>query len=105
MRLLRITTLYERYLEEFYGRSPALRRAPYAVQRAALDHDAFGWADFWNEALRPRGYEVLDVALNARPIQRAWAVERLGRAARRLTDSAIGFAQARAFQPDVVWLD
>jgi spore maturation protein CgeB len=105
MRLLRITTLYERYLEEFYGRNPALRRAPYAVQRAALDHDAFGWADFWSEALRPQGYEVLDVALNARPIQRAWAREHLGRAARRLTDSAIGLAQARAFQPDVVWLD
>lgn len=105
MRLLRITTLYERYLAEFYGRHPALRTAPYDAQRAALDHDAFGWADFWNEALRPRGYEVLDVALNARPIQRAWATEHLGRAASGLPDEAIGLAQAIDFRPDVVWLD
>ncbi len=105
MRLLRLTTLYERYLEEFYRKRPALRSAPYATQRAALDQDAFGWADFWNEALRPRGYEVLDVALNARPIQRAWAREHLGRAAGSLSDEAIAVAQARAFQPDVVWLD
>ncbi|HKW50432.1 MAG TPA: hypothetical protein VJQ53_01735, partial [Candidatus Eisenbacteria bacterium] len=105
MRLLRLTTLYERYLEEFYGRAPALKSAPYALQRAALDRDAFGWADFWNEALGPLGYEVLDVALNARPIQRAWAKEHLGRAAGRFSDEAIGLAQAREFRPDVVWLD
>ena len=105
MRLLRLTTLYQRYLEEFYGKSPALRTAPYEVQRAALDHDAFGWADFWSEALRPKGYEVLDVALNARPIQRAWAAEHLGGAAGGLPDEAIGLAQARAFRPDIVWLD
>ena len=105
MRLLRLTTLYQRYLEEFYGKNLALRTAPYAAQRAALDHDAFGWADFWNEALRPRGYEVLDVAINARPIQRAWAAEHLGRAGADLSDEAIGVEQARAFRPDVVWLD
>jgi len=105
MRLLRLTTLYERYLEEFYGRNRALNAAPYALQRAALDQDAFGWADFWNEALRPLGYEVLDVALNARQIQRAWAKEHLGRAAAGLSDEAIGLAQAREFQPDIVWLD
>src|SRR6266705_2329185 len=105
MRLLRLTTLYERYLEEFYGRTPALKSAPYSIQRDALDRDAFGWADFWNEALGPLGYEVLDVALNARPLQRAWARENLGRAAGGLSDEAIGLAQAREFRPDIVWLD
>lgn len=105
MRLLRLTTLYPRYLAAFYRRDPSLRRSPHAVQRAALDYDAFGWADFWNEALRPRGYDVLDVPLNARYLQRAWAREHLGRSAASMADEAIGVAQAKQFRPDVVWLD
>lgn len=105
MRLLRLTTLYPRYLEDFYGRNPALRGAAYAAQREAIDHDAFGWADFWIEALRPRGYEVLDVALNARHLQDAWASEHMGRPAAALSDREIAFAQAKAFRPDVIWLD
>ncbi len=105
MRLLRITTLYQSYLDEFYRRNPALAQAAYAVQRAALDYDAFGWADFWNVALRPRGYEVLDIALNARRLQQAWASEHLGRSATNLSGAEIALAQAKAFRPDVLWLD
>jgi hypothetical protein len=105
VRLLRLTTLYERYLADFYRRHSALRGAAYAEQRAALDHDAFGWADFWNEALRPRGYEVLDVPINAQDLQRAWAKEHLGPGANGMSGGAVALAQAKHFRPDVVWLD
>lgn len=105
MRLLRITTLYPRYLAEFYRRNPGLRQDTYAAQRAALDRDAFGWADFWDEALRPKGYEVLDVFVNARALQLAWTTERLGRAKAGISARETALAQAKEFRPDVVWLD
>ncbi|MGH7682256.1 MAG: hypothetical protein ACRENN_09755, partial [Candidatus Eiseniibacteriota bacterium] len=104
MRLLRLTTVYERYLREFYRRTPALRHAPYEEQRGALDRDAFGQADFWTEALRPLGYEVRNTFLNARPLQRAWAEERLGPGKGEATANEIAIAQAKEFQPDAIWL-
>ena len=104
MRLLRVTTLYDSYLHSFYARRPGLAKAPYAEQRARLDEDAFGWADSWAVALRPLGYEALDVSSNARPLQRAWAYEHAPSAARR-DEAAIVAAQARWFRPDVVWYD
>jgi len=105
MRLLRLTTVYERYLREFYRRMPELRHATHAEQRAALDRDAFGWADFWDEALRPRGYEVRDVPINARHLQEAWARERLGPSKASASLAEVALAQAKEFRPDVVWLD
>src|SRR4249920_1102560 len=101
MRLLRLTTLYPRYLAEFYGKNPGLRHDTYAAQRAALDRDAFGWADFWDEALRPKGYEVLDVFVNARALQLAWTTERLGRAKAGISARDTALAQAKGFRPDV----
>jgi hypothetical protein len=110
MRLLRVTTLYESYLRAFYGARPGLAAAPYAAQRAALDHDAFGWADFWGHALERLGYETLDVALNATELLRAWGREHLpegapARAAAAEPVLSITLRMARWFRPDVLWYD
>jgi spore maturation protein CgeB len=104
MRLLRVTTLYPEYLAAFYAARPGLDREPYDVQRARLDEDFFGWADSWKRALEPLGWETRDLAINAGPLQRAWAAEHLARGASR-APGAIAVEQARAFRPDVLWYD
>src|SRR5688572_2099342 len=101
MRLLRITTLYPEYIDAFYRGRPGLEREPYAVQRSRLDEDFFGWADSWGRALVPFGWETQDVAMNALPLQRAWAREYGGSG----SGEQIAMEQARRFQPDVLWYD
>lgn len=103
MKLLKITTFYESYLAKFYSKNPALTEKSYGEQKAALDYDAFGLADYWSNALTPRGYEVMEVTLNAELLQRAWAKEN------SLTDPAgmplkeIVIAQAKSFKPTILW--
>jgi spore maturation protein CgeB len=75
MKLLKITTNYPAYLNKFYAKRPGLEQSPYIEQKAALDHDAFGWADFWENALRPLGYDVVEIIANVEPAQKAWARE------------------------------
>lgn len=104
MRLLRVTTLYPEYLDSFYAARSGLDREPYDTQRARLDEDFFGWADSWGRALAPLGWEVMDLAINARPLQRAWAGEHLPHSASR-APGAIAVEQARAFRPDLLWYD
>ena len=75
MKLLKLTSFYTAYIQDFYAKHPALASQSYARQKAALDYDAFGWGDFWSYALRPLGYEVMEVTANIEPLQRAWARE------------------------------
>ena len=110
MRLLRVTTFYESYLRAFYAARPGLARAPYDEQRARLDHDAFGWADFWGHALAKLGYETLDIALNAADLLRAWGREHPPEGTPARADvadpaPAIALRMARWFRPDVLWYD
>jgi spore maturation protein CgeB len=105
VRILRVTSIAASYLGKFYRAHPGLDRAPYAAQREALDRDAFGWADFWTVALAPLGYEVMDVAVNARALQGAWWREQGIEASARRDPEAIVLEQARRFQPDVLWFD
>ena len=50
MKLARITSAYPAYLERFYLRNPEASVMTYRDQKATLEHDAFGWADFWSTA-------------------------------------------------------
>ena len=62
MKLLKITTSYQSYLKDFYGKHSGLAEKSYLEQKSALDYDAFGWADYWSHALTPLGYNVMEVA-------------------------------------------
>ncbi len=105
MRLLRLTTVYPSYAKAFYARQPGLAAASYAIQQAALAHDASGWADFWSHALNALGYVATDITLNVEPLQQAWVCEHLPVAAGPLSAAEIALAQVRDFQPDVLWYD
>jgi spore maturation protein CgeB len=105
LKLVRLSTVYPVYKKQFYERRPGLEDKTCAQQEEALFYDAFGWADFWKEALEPLGYEVEEVVANAEPVQRAWAKERglehLGKdwlhqiAVKRIED----------FQPDILFIN
>jgi spore maturation protein CgeB len=102
MRLAKITSYYSDYLTDFYGRMRGIDAKSFADQVAALHHDAFAWFDVWGEALKPLGYEVLEVTANAAPTQLRWAREQ-GLPSTDLR--RIATEQVRRFKPDVLWFD
>jgi spore maturation protein CgeB len=104
MRLIRITTNYSVYLDNFYASLPPLTDQPYAEQYRALMDDCFGWSDSWTQALGKLGLEVWEPVGNAEFQQKAWADEH-GFAYDQdfwLTD--IVSAQVRDFQPDILFV-
>jgi hypothetical protein len=105
MRFLKVTTFYPSYLRQFYGRHPFLAAAPYAEQQRRLFHDGFGWADYFQNALGPLGYEAREQVINAEPLQRAWAVERGVPMPDRDWMLELAFEQVRRFNPEVLFLD
>ncbi len=104
MRLAILKFAYPDYLRQLYARDPRLRELGYAEQRRALDRDGSWWADSWSPALRPLGYEVAEIVMNAEPMQRAWAREHgvHARGPRRLLD--VVERQLAALRPDVLFV-
>ena len=105
MRFLRLTTNYAAYLDQFEAKHPQLAGANYATRYATHVADAYGWADFWTNALGPLGYEVWEPIGNAQAMQQRWAEENgvaLG------ADSwmyEIIVAQLKAFRPEILFVD
>lgn len=109
MRVLIVDTCYPPFLESHYRRQPALELAPYEQQWRALMDTHFGTADAYSHYLRALGHDATEIVVNCGPLQAAWAREHgLGRRAaglwRRPSSDAIVLAQARAFEPDVVYV-
>ena len=105
MKLVKITTVYPAYLNKFYDSHPELAGKNYAEQKAILDYDGFGWADFWSKALNPLGYEVMEVTLNNAPLQRVWAMENGLPNATKVALNEIALEQVKKFRPVVLWFD
>jgi hypothetical protein len=105
MKLLKITTLNPAYIDSFYFANPGLAAKSYSEQRAAIDHDASAWADFWPHALTPLGYDVLEIAYNVEPMQRAWAREHLAAFSVTLDLLKVAVLQAQSYQPDILWFN
>ena len=102
VRLVRITTNYRSYLQQFYAKHPELGEQSFAVQYQALAADCFGWADFWSYALRPIGYEVFEIVLNNEILQKMWAAEN------NINEGDMGeivISQMKMFKPDILWYD
>lgn len=102
MKLAKVTTFYGEYLDFFYRTRPSLAKDSYVAQKAALDEDAFGWADYWSNALRPFGYETLEIVGNAKSLQEAWLREN-GQAS-GLGMKELVLEQLRRFQPEILFM-
>jgi hypothetical protein len=105
MKLVHITTAYDDYLNRIYEKNPELINKSYKEQKAFLDYDCFGWADFWSNALEPLGYQVLDITLNAEKMQRQWALENDVSNSESIKFEEIVLKQLNDFQPEILWYD
>lgn len=103
MKLFILNSAYPSYLQRFYAARPYLERCSYVENKEALDYDAFGWADFWSQALAPYGCEVMETTVNAGPMQKAWAAENGVKYTGSRWLSEIVMAQLNCFRPDIIW--
>lgn len=105
VKLQRITTNYPGYLRQFYQSRAELSSQPYAAQHAALMQDAYGWADFWSNALGKIGYQCDEVVSNNEPLQKAWAREHNLSFDENNWLFEITAAQVKAFRPDALFVN
>lgn len=103
MRVLIVDTCYPAFLRTHYSRHPDLASQPYATQWRELMAAFFGTADAYSHNLRAFGHEAHEIVVNCGPLQAAWAREH------RLwvadgSEEAVLLAQARDFEPDVVYV-
>ncbi|MGE5329736.1 MAG: glycosyltransferase [Deltaproteobacteria bacterium] len=105
MKLVKITTAYPQYLKNYYAEHTNIETKSYLEQKNALDFDGFGWADFWSHAMKPLGYEVFEITLNAMPMQKTWARENGMQDADSLSPEAIVLEQVKKIEPDILWYD
>ena len=107
LRLLKIHTHYPAYLESYYRENPNTVSKTYDEQKAELDWDAVAWADYWSKALKPHGYEVMEVCSNAVPMQRAWLMENAPHLGLDPETQPIEVVneQLKQFQPDLLLVE
>lgn len=102
MKLMRLTTNNQNYLDSFYVQRLQLSGEPYHVQYSALMDDCYGWADFWTIALGKLGYDVWEPVGNAEWMQKNWAKEH------NISYTPTGWlleiirAQVQFFQPEII---
>lgn len=105
MRLFHVTTYYVSYLKQFYNNQPGLEHQTYSKQHQYLINDCFGWSDFWSEALKPLGYEVLEVIANAESMQKMWADEQGVTYKQGNWLNEIVLNQVIQFKPEILFID
>jgi spore maturation protein CgeB len=105
MRFLKVTTFYDVYLTQFYTRHPSLASLPFSEQRSKLYWDCFGWADFFQHALEPLGYDAHELVMNAEPLQRMWAAEHGAPFPETDWMLQLAFEQIRRLDPEILFLD
>lgn len=102
IRLLKSSTVYDRYPRSFYVGRPNLASSPFQQQMEALLGDGFSFGDAWKHYLEETGrYEVLEVLVNVEPAQKRWAAEHGIRYSEANWAEEILAAQIAEFSPDV----
>lgn len=104
MKLQILSAVHPEYPKQFYKKHPGLERKTFQEQKSALDYDAHSWADFWSHGLAPQGFDVAEVNVNVKPLQKAWAVENGVPFKRDTWIRDIASHQLSHFQPDVLFL-
>jgi len=104
LRLQKLSTLPQTYLQRLYSRNSELNTQPYAKQFEALVSDCVGWADFWSVALQKLGYEVDEIVGNVEPMQRTWAKENGIKPDEGSWLFQIVSEQVKAYEPEVLFI-
>lgn len=101
MRILIVDTCYPAFLRSHYEAGRGLSDLTYDEQWRSLMDTSFGTADAYSYHLAALGHEAHEVVANCAPLQQAWAREHgLG----TTDEEEILLAQARAYEPDVVYV-
>jgi len=103
MKFFRLHTHYPAYIQQFYESRPDLHEKPFEEQYRTIVSDSYGWADFWEQTLRPRGHEVWEPPSNVEPLQKKWAQENDVSCSQGKWQYEITLAQIRKYQPDVLF--
>jgi spore maturation protein CgeB len=74
-RFLIVNTDYRGFLAALYAEHSGLENAPYAEQLTARNASLFGVSDFYPRNLAELGHPSIEVSINNRPMQAAWARE------------------------------
>lgn len=74
-RFLIVNTDYPGFLDRLYATNPGLENEPYARQLALRNATRFGSSDYYPRNLGELGHAAVEVHINNRPLQSAWARE------------------------------
>ncbi len=104
MNIVEIVSYYPVYIKKIYSSNPSLKSKSYDEQMSFLNHDSAGWADFWQRALKPLGYNMYKIILNATSLQKAWARENsLNVPSDNFDYNSIAFEQVKLIKPDIIF--
>ena len=102
MRIVLLTIIYNSTIKSVYNSIPGLNDLSYSEQKKVIDKEASIWTSGWENAMIKKGFEVLSIPVNVKPMQLKWAEE-------NNFDSTdiheIAFKQISEFKPDILWYD
>ena len=103
MRILIVDSCYPAFLDAHYARAPTLESRPYDEQWRSLMGAFFGTSDAYSHFLGKLGHIAEEVVVNCTALQSAWWREH-ARQPEAATNETILLLQARALEPDVVYV-
>jgi spore maturation protein CgeB len=103
MKILKLTSFYPDYIEQFYLDRKDLFNKSYNEQKEIILYDEFGWGDFWSHTMNKSGYEMVEIFWNIKPLQRQWAIE--NGFAPDIELKSIAIEQIKKINPDVLWYE
>lgn len=101
MSLLKITSFYQDFLNNYYRLNPQITGKSYDEQYKHLMAQGYGYADYFPRYLE-KNYSIKasEIIHNAAFLQRAWAVEH----GSRLTGDELLLEQIKTVQPEVLFI-
>jgi hypothetical protein len=104
-RFLKFTTIYAAVIDQILRRQPDYGKLSYSEIYEAVAGFNFAWSDYHIRHMRALGNEAENVFTNFEVLQKAWAREHGVQVSRDNWVHEIAIAQARQFQPDVIFIE
>ncbi len=102
-RLLRISSLYNEYLSNYYNSFPEIKQLNYTEQYEHLSNNSFDLVLSYSKYFRKIGIDAIDIITNAEPLQNTWAKEHNLSSDVSFNDLII--SQIKYYKPDIIWID
>lgn len=100
-KLLKVSSYYRDFLNDYYEKYPAIKNQDYAAQHQHLMSQYFAWSDNYGRLLAEKGLETMEVVANATSMQKAWAAEKSF--SPNLSMQEVLLKQIEYFRPEVIY--